>query len=327
MRVHSFSFRFFSRTLFSPCAVLACCSVVLSGTTARAQETSADPLYEARCSVALKNAPLAQMLRLLGMATQTQFRYAAPPDATVSATLNQAPFLPTVSNVLNANGFDLRRADSHLWVFRRATVPAPLPSGRANERAVIASTVQNLPAWPISWQVWTRSVTPPTAWMTPPAQGRAVAPGSFSVALRSAAPLDVVGWQTLNVQLDSARRPGLLVKLPPAAAPQRVRVRWPLWLRQVPDGAQLLLETDQDATLWVNGAKVWARWQGVRLLDVSSVLQAGSNSLAIEWLAAPDAVPDAPGNSPATSEDETSKIVTTPPVLRYEWLFAGGLLG
>jgi hypothetical protein len=160
--------------------------------------------------------------------------------------------------------------------------------------------------------------------MAPPGQGRSVAPGSFSVALRSAAPLDVVGWQTLNVQLDSARRPGLLVKLPPAAPSQRVRVRWPLWLRQVPEGAQLLLETDQDAMLWVNGAKVWARWKGARLLDVSSVLQTGSNSLAIEWLPPLEATADVPDSASTVSGDGPKVAATNTPVLRYEWLFAGG---
>jgi hypothetical protein len=301
-------FQFFARSLLlGALTVSAWASPALAQTASQPATQSLannDPLQEARCSVQLKNASLAQMLSLLGNVAEVRFRYATPPDAIVSANLSDAPFLPTINNLLGAHGFDLRRQELNLWVFRSAPEAASLVTSRKTG----ARPASSLPDWPTSWQIWTRETPPSPNWFVPPAKPLA-RPGSktegISTAMRDAPALDNLGWKNVRLELDSSHRPGVRVDENVSEA-ARPRMRWPLWLRRVPSGTQLQLETSGEATLWANGAKVWSRWSGRRVLDLSSVLQEGPNSLAIEWTQAP----------PANARGERE------PWLRYEWLFA-----
>ena len=85
-------------------------------------------------------------------------------------------------------------------------------------------------------------------------------------------------------------------------------------LRDIPLGAQLLVETSAPATLYVNGAPMLRRRSGRQLIDLSQVLRIGDNSLALQW--EPETPPSTPG-----AGGETNAVVAVP-TLQYEWFFS-----
>jgi hypothetical protein len=72
-------------------------------------------------------------------------------------------------------------------------------------------------------------------------------------------------------------------------------------LRDIPLGAQLVVETSSPATFYVNGAPLFRRRSGKQQLDLSQVLRVGENCVALEW--------------------EPSGM-TSPPTLYFEWFFS-----
>ena len=305
---------------------------------------SDDPLRDARYSLQLKSAPLAQTLGILGKVNDVRFRFAAIPDAVVSVAMNDAPLLPSLNNILYAAGFDLVRRERQMWIVnRQPSTPIIKPPARDRQTSArtAKSSVQNqnpisgatTKVWPTTWQIWTRSSPPGKGWMEPlalkspvsSAQQRAMYQRStMPVPFLPEPPLSLSGWQTLA--LDFAPSPlGVAVHANQstldsvlnrqsfsvasqasmaASSARKVWLRWPFWLRRLPVGAQLRLHTGGQATLWINGARILPRWSGSQLLEVDNLLQTGFNCLAVEWN------PPAEPGSPAE------------PLLRYEWIFA-----
>lgn len=307
-------------------------------------EKASDPLMTARCSLQLKNAPLAQMLGLLGATNDIRFRFAAVPDATVSVALNDALLLPTLHNILHASGFDAVRHDRQLWIIRRlasTAITASTPARQSSRSAAAAGSSRaasraqlSVPLWPATWQLWTRVLPPGKGWMAPLALKTPVNTAQRRADnVRSTAPtpepeeppLSLSGWQTLALDfspdplgvavrapqstLNATARTPELSQSPVEPTMRSVWLRWPFWLRQLPRGAQLRLHTAGEATLWINGARVLPRWNGTRILEVDSLLQTGFNCLAVQWHA-----PAAESALPGATRHQ--------PWLRYEWLFA-----
>lgn len=250
-----------------------------------------DPLQEAHFSLSLRGAPLPRMLTLLEQTTGLHFRYGAPPDTVVDTSFNNAPLLPTLAALLRNEGFVMQRAGYEVFLFRAAgATPA----------------AQAIPA---AWTYWTLPTPPPADWMV----GQTL-PATGSEPSSSA-------WQAANVQPVYAHAPGVTVTLPPRAANAAnaqldgpVWLRWPLLLRHLPAGAQLLLETPAGANVYVNGAPLLRRWQGKKLLDLSHVLHVGLNCLALYWPHAPSATP------PVTAT--ATPVPPAPALLNYEWFFS-----
>ncbi|MDQ3814645.1 MAG: hypothetical protein M3347_11930 [Armatimonadota bacterium] len=243
------------------------------------QPTAQELLEDSRFSMTLQNAPLSRMLALLETTTPVRFRYGAPPDAVVTTSFQDAPLFPTLESLLRKAGFQMRRVDADIFLFQRA----------ANAQVS-------------TWRYWNRPGPPPANWTNPQASlpvPQKVAAASNSPARNEAA------WRPVDVAVDANRRPGVIVTLPTTSdsAVLPVWLRWPLTLRHVPRGAQLMLETPAEATLYVNGAALLRRWKGRRLIDLDQVLQRGHNCLAIRWRA-------------GRSEERNAT-----PLLRYEWFF------
>ncbi len=190
-----------------------------------------------------------------------------------------------------------------------------------------------------TWQMWTKVDAPDINWMRPamPAVGAfsgtvgpngqtlkfdsknsasekptpgvpGLDPVGVRVQWRGTGAREESGWSTLDFALDETpARPGVQMKLPDRlqSTDGSVRLRWPLELRRVPPRVQLWLETDRTGAFYVNGARMLS-WTGARRLDLSSVLQSGTNILAIVWSAPSDK------NAP----EQASPV----PQLRYEWL-------
>lgn len=249
-----------------------------------------DPLQEAHFSLSLRGAPLPRMLTLLEEPTGLHFRYGAPPDTVVDTSFNNAPLLPTLAALLRNEGFQMQRVGYDVFLFRAA-----FPTSAAQ-------------AMPMAWSYWTLPTPPPSAWVV----------GQTTTATGNSQPLGA--WQAATLQPVYEQRPGVAVTLPVAlnaanAQPSGpVWLRWPLWLRHLPAGAQLLLETPAEANVYVNGAPLWRRWRGKRRLDLSHVLHVGLNCLALYWSHAPRA-PLASATTPATP-------APAPALLNYEWFFA-----
>ena len=86
--------------------------------------------------------------------------------------------------------------------------------------------------------------------------------------------------------------------------------RWPMRLRSVPRQCHLMISTDREANLYVNGARLLRAWKGTRTLDVSATLSPGLNVLAVEWLP-----PSPPASAPAKAPAAPSA-----PQMSFEWL-------
>jgi hypothetical protein len=246
------------------------------------------------------------MMSLLSLLTSVNFRYATPPDAKITATFNEVPLVPTLAAWLGATGFELHQAGSDYFVFRDVTAPPFLPTAAVLPGAVKppAAAVKSNTAVPSSWQYWSRSTAPPARWMMPGATG--------SAAMEMGALSSVeTGWHPAAQGIIAEMHPGISITVPavasPSGSPKSIYLRCLMPLKFVPNGAQLVLETPAEATLYVNGALLLRNWKGRRVLDLSRVLVAGHNCVSIQW---------APG-----AQEKAS--ATGSPLLRYEWFFAG----
>ena len=253
-------------------------------------------------SLSLRETPVTHMMSLLTLMTNVHFRYATPPDAKITATFNEVPLVPTLAAWLGATGFELHHAGSDYFVFRDVTAPPFLPTADVLPGAAKPPVVTSA-AVPPSWQYWSWPVAPPARWMMPGATGSA----TMEMEARSAAE---TGWQPATQGIIPELYPGISVTVPALAtghgAAKPIYLRCLMPLKFVPDGAQLVLETPAEATLYVNGSLLLRRWKGRRVLDLSRVLTAGHNCLSIQW-----------------SPEAAKAVATGSPVLRYEWFFAG----
>ncbi len=273
---------------------------------ARMEERIAVQLEEqSRFTLSLRQEPLSDMMALLEKATAVRFRCGALPDALISVNVQDAPLLATIEPLFQDMGFAMRRDGLNLFVF---------------SNRVAGSTENNLNQ-PISWHQWKGNGAPPSGWTNARASsGNSLSGRVTAESLINGAPLSLswnaphsdnlksADWQNVALQLDTVRRPGISI-----AAPQKenkdgkeapVWMRWPLNLREVPSGAQLLIETPCDATLYVNGAPLLSGRHGSMLVDLGRVLKRGTNCLALHWPRVPQDLQGAP-------------------LLRYEWFVAG----
>ncbi|HEY0075521.1 MAG TPA: hypothetical protein VGB77_15595 [Abditibacteriaceae bacterium] len=257
---------------------------------------------QSRFSLSLRQEPLSDMMALIETATAVRFRCGTLPDALISVHAQDAPLLATIEPLFQDMGFAMRRDGMNLFIFSNRTPGA----------------LENNPTQPVSWDLWKGAGAPPAGWanarttLPPKLTGRVTAESLIKgspLALGWNAPqadnLKNANWQNAGIQLDTAHHPGIAI-----AAPQKelkeapVWMRWPLALREVPPGAQLLLETPADVTLFVNGAPLLANRHGTMLVDLGRVLQRGANCLALHWPRVPQDLKGAP-------------------LLRYEWFVAG----
>lgn len=256
---------------------------------------------QSRFTLSLRQEPLADMMALLENATAVRFRCGTLPDAFISVNAQDAPLLATLEPLLQDMGFVMRRDGLSLFVFSNRT----------------PGKVDNNPMQPVSWSVWQGTVAPPAGWNnTRPLSGDPLTGRVSAESLINGSPLSLswnapqsdnlkaIGWKNSSVQLDTTKQAGIAVATPLARNEAPVWMRWPLNLREVPEGAQLLIETPSEATLYVNGAPLIAHRKGAVLVDLGRVLQRGTNCLALYWPRVPLSLQGAP-------------------LLRYEWFIAG----
>jgi hypothetical protein len=253
---------------------------------------------ESRFTLTLRREPLADVMALIEKATAVRFRCGALPDAAISVNAQDAPLFSTIEPLFQEIGFAVRREGLNLYVF--------------NNRA--PGIGDNAPDAPLAWQVWQGKGAPPAGWANLRLRGVGRTGRVSADALVNSSPLSVewnapkadgasANWQAAALELDNERRPGIAITAPLQAGNGAVWMRWPLNLREVPAGAQLLIETPSDATFYVNGAPLMAGRRGSVLVDLGRVLQPGANCLALHWPRAGD--------------------LKGAPLLRYEWFIAG----
>jgi hypothetical protein len=270
-------------------------------------------LEESTFSLTVRDAPLTRVLSVLSATTPLRFRYAAPPDAVVSANFLNVPLLPTLEMLLRGVHWRMRRDGTDVFLFREEAVVGDSPEtrGAENEERDISF-----------WQYWNGTSPPPANWMITGAmpvkgENRAVSllsnrmsPDGAPVRRANVAGLEN-SWQAAALTVDALRRPGVgVIVPPPAAEPARAAsgspratsrdrsvssvaearglasplwMRWKIPLRLVPRGAALLLETSAEATFYVNGAPLLRDWTGMRMIDLGRVLRHGDNYLAVFW--------------------------------------------
>jgi hypothetical protein len=259
---------------------------------------------QSRFSLTLRQEPLSDMMAMLETATAVRFRCGTLPDALISVNVQDAPLLATLEPLFQDMGFAMRRDGMNLFVFSNRT----------------AGAIDNNPAQPVSWSVWRGAGAPTAGWTNARTiADKKVAGPVTAESLIYGAPLALgwnapsadnvknADWQNTVVRLDTERHPGISIAMPETdkdAKEAPVWMRWPLSLREVPPGAQLLIETPYDATLFVNGAPLLSNRKGVSLVDLGRVLQRGNNCLALHWPRVPQEAKDTP-------------------LLRYEWYVAG----
>lgn len=256
---------------------------------------------QSRFTLSLRQEPLSDVMALLENATAVRFRCGTLPDALISVNAQDAPLLSTLEPLFQDIGFAMRRDGLNLFVF----------SNRA------AGSVDNNPNQPVSWSLWTGEGAPPMGWSNArPIEKVVINNRVTAESLINGSPLSLgwnaprsdnlknSDWQNADIQLDTGRHPGISIASPQNDKEAPVWMRWPLNLREVPAGAQLLLETPSDVTLFVNGAPLLSNRHGSTLVDLGRVLQRGTNCLALHW-------PRVPQN------------LNGAPLLRYEWFIAG----
>jgi len=293
-------------------------------------EAPDDLLANARFSMELRGAPLSRMLSLLEVMTPVRFRYGAPPDALVTTSAQDVPLFPTLDTLLNQVGFQTQRAGGSVFLFRAAPQPPLVPTSSSALRVSpnrtarpAARGTQRKAGSPLTWSYWTGSGPPPADWMAPQTLPQGMSAGTPS------RPRSADDWRPADVALDAARRPGVIVTVTPRRQATvdkthrstAVWLRWPMVLRNVPRGAQLMLETPAEATLYVNGAPLVRRWKGQRSIDLGQVLQPGSNCLAMHWSDGAGATPLAAMPAGAGPETAPGLRPSAMSLLRYEWFF------
>lgn len=294
--------------LITTCAVLWPVGVSYAQTrTGTPQVLPADT----RFSASLRGEPLQQLLTLIGHTTQTRFRYGAPVDTLVTETFDNAPLWPTLEALLLKSGFHMWRSQDAVFIFRNQALP-PLAAPSSATRAKVGSFVKGAPVRvlpspavsrtvaPAAWQYWVKATPPPEEWTMPPPSNRILTEPVANTA---------AGWRNADLAITATKRPGVTLRLPSKVTSRFLR--WPMKLREIPLGAQLLVETSADATFYVNGAPMFRRRSGRQLLDLSQVLRIGDNCLALQW------------EPPAKSDTSHSEQESAPaPTLHFEWFFS-----
>lgn len=271
-----------------------------------------EELAATRISLSLRAVPLHEALDFLAATHKLRFVYGAVPDATISATLEDAPLLPVLAAVLEQTGFQMHRAGRTIWVLRRqgaALVPPlgvysiKIPAGSRAATPHSPATSEKIRGG--SWEIWTRSFAPPAGWILPEtAQGRVGV--QFGPQTRSTA-----GWRFTPLRLPVVTSPQtvnpFIAVLRPPATGQTAYARWTMSLRTLPRGMHLLLELPAEATLYVNGALLFRRRKGLQRIDLSHLLRLGNNCVALQL-----------------EEEEPPERAKKPAILfRYIWLLPG----
>jgi hypothetical protein len=178
-------------------------------------------MSEPLVSLELRNAPLSQVLSLLGAQTGWRVRYAVVPDAEVSVSLREAPLRPALRDLLNSAGFVGTLQENTLWVMRDAAAlrgsggaPAQRSQeagsfrdsravrpgvGSDHEHSALASSLSSASSQGMGltasalWQWWSGGAAPPEGWMLPPSasgpqQWSATLSGSLSGSTDSLPP-------------------------------------------------------------------------------------------------------------------------------------------
>ena len=268
------------------------------------------PTVGAHFSLKVHDAPLSQVLRLMESMTPLRFRYGALPDAVISLDADNVPLLPTLQNVLAGAGWQMRLAQSDVFLLRAAPPTPNSPSFVAPAFVAPAFVAPDVQESDSSWVFWNGMGAPPARWMTldkprlkssspasnanagtnANADANAVVNASSAASIWRAAALEVEANVRPGVQvfqlIDAANVGGTARAEEAASAMESTSGAWARWsfsLSFVPRGARLLVDTPEKATLYVNGAPLLTRWSGLRSIDLSLVLRRGDNRLAIAW--------------------------------------------
>lgn len=292
---------------------------------------------EAQLSLDVESAPMAQVFSLIEAMTQLRARYAAPPDAILSAHFDAEPLLPALEKMLDGSNWTAQLSGDSLFL-------------NAPKNA--------------QWEIWTGNTAPPTTWnlasgareYSLPAvrlNSSPDAPSQLTATLDDNAtresPQEKVArlaedalWQSAPLAFEARRIPSIRVVIgegvdaknagvknanagngdannanieigrgqeksesenksgEKAASTRAVWLRCDFALRVVPARLYLSIATPAAATLFINGAPVLARRSGQSRVEISQFVRRGANRVALFWK-----------NAPPLSSSEA--------LLRYEW--------
>jgi hypothetical protein len=281
---------------------LLVCSLCAAAGVARAESTvESDRTAEssaAKLTLSLDDAPLLQILYLLGNTGPAHFRFGALPDAVVSVSWKDEDPLLSLDELVRRAGLRLQHTGSNYFV---------LPLEGKNNEPVPAG----------AWTQWTKAMSPPRAALSGPDESMKVklsgtlAEPDKAKQDKPATTVQDVAWQLLQTTISEDRSPAVTVQSQQPAAgitPEATWLRCQMPLSVVPHGVRLLLESATPCDFFINGAPLTRNWSGLRAFDVEPLLRRGPNFLAVRW----------PRQLHAPRET---------PVLRYEWNFDGGAPG
>ena len=147
-----------------------------------------------------------------------------------------------------------------------------------------------------SWAQWTGALAPSRDELTGALETAKVSiKDATVVSQKEAAQLH---WKPIASSLEAARKPGIALAMPKAGT--EIWLRSVVQLKVVPRGTRLMLDATGKCDVLVNGAPLARGYDGLKTFDVEPLLRRGANTLVVRWRSA---------NSP---------------MLRYEWVFAGG---
>lgn len=269
----------------------------------------------ARLTLSLDDAPLLQVLHLLGETGPARFRLGAPPDAVVSVRWHDEDPFASLDELVRRAGWRLQRDGTDYFLLPLAGDPA---AG----------------APPGAWAQWTKKEAPPRDALSGPDDsmkvrlaGKLAEPPAGGTTRKAAIPKtiahDAALWRVLAPTVEARRSPGLAVRpgpvpnkaIGPDGATSSLWIRCEIPLAVVPHGARLLLESDTPCDVTVNGAPLARNWSGLRAFDVGPLLRRSLNIVAVRWNGMDGAIAK---QAPPT---------TSAPMLRYEWIFDGGTAG
>jgi hypothetical protein len=320
--------------------------------------TISDAPAQLRGSLSMRAAPMSQIFTLLGAMTPLRFRYASPPDAVLTAEWKDALLLPALEKTLQAARWQVQREGVNVFVFptKHATDSSGAPQGWQywNDASPPPRRWMAMDALRPPKVVQTKLASSPTGTGragtakagTPTEPPKSVVrqntgnSGSNRIVVRwrtepTAATSEA--WSDVILDIDATQRPGVRVFAPGDTSRSSAKLqvtgtaetldgsawlRWRLPLRFVPRGARLLLETPVAATLYVNGAPLLSRRSGINTIDLSRVLIAGENYLALRLA---DVPPELRGIKNGLAVAATAREQR--PLFRYEWIFDGAFNG
>ena len=257
----------------------------------------------ARLTLSLDDAPLLQVLHLLGNTGPARFRFGAPPDSVVSVRWRDEDPFASIDGLVGQAGLRLQRDANDYFLL-------PLVPGQ-----------DGLPTNGM-WSQWIGPGAPPRAATSGPETalkvklsgtlaggGGKAPPRAANATGRQAGEREASLWRALAPIANAERTPGLAVTAAAnAKGAQGIWLRCGVSLSVVPRGVRLMLESAQPLDLLVNGAPVARGWTGLRAFDIEPLLRSGPNILVVRL------------NEPVGSRSAT-------PALRYEWIFDGGSAG